>query len=1056
VSIGSGVTSIGFGVFLGCFALTSISFQGMVAPTQVHDEWQVGTSEAIRGHAYAASNFPAPGGEFYGLIMGDHIPEVPGAPTLSSATGDTYRVTLVWTAPAGTITGYKVFYGTTSTPTMQFGGTLDASTLTVDVTGLTSGTLYYFAVKAVNADGDSVLSNVLSALVGDYIYAVGGTPSVATITGYRGAGGAITIPSTLGGYPVVAIGVDAFHSQASLTSVVIPYGVISIGQSAFQSCTALTSVTIPGSVTGIGYCAFIFCSSLTSAAIPSSVTSIGEGAFCDTALTSVTIPNGVTSIGGWMFDHCEFLTSVTIPDSVTSIGESAFRSCASLTSVTIPNGVTSIGLQAFSRCNALTSVNIPSGVTSISDNTFSYCSSLTSVTIPSGVTSIDHHAFSSCTALTSMNFMGLSKPTYLGYGWTFGCAANLRGHAYAASNFPAPGGSFNGLIMGDYIVEAPGAPTVQSAIERNGQATLTWAAPSSGGIATGYKVFYGTTATPTTQFGGTLSASTLTVDVTGLTPGVVYYFGVKAVNAGGDSPLSNVLVGTVQYQLTTSANYGSVTPDDGTWYNAGTVVAISAIAPSAGAGESYVWNGWTGTGLGSYSGTTNAASITMNGPISETAAWVRVTTPEAVTEIVAIAGEAQVILSWSPPSGSPVDLYTVFIDDVETTQVAATNVKVENLVNGRTYSFRVVAHNAAGNGPSSPAVSATPVLGGNSLQVRITSPANDSYHNGSVLVQWSVNGDALLQSTEMRTNESSWTAVPGMSVTLTGLAEGRNIIYVRATDVKDRVYTASVNVTVDTIAPIVLSSSPNGTKESTRVVVNITFSKAMDPSATSITIGGISGNVTWNGTTATFTPDKTLIGDTQYNVTVTGQDLFGNQLAATNWTFRTAKVGTVSGAINPLKPDSTIVLKSNNIYFKKPIVIINLELYAERVKGPSTLFAAEASHWERTTLTDEHGCFVFYDVPLGRYEVKTTDSSFEPTSMIISMTAADMARGGVSMSMTANPIDNTPLYVGIILIMAVVVVLLLLVVRRRKKQAAAKGKQETPAEKSENGRQVKK
>ena len=62
---------------------------------------------------------------------------------------------------------------------------------------------------------------------GDYTYSTSGSPLVATITGYTGAGGAITIPSTLGGYPVVAIGDYAFLLVDNLTSVTIGSGVIS-------------------------------------------------------------------------------------------------------------------------------------------------------------------------------------------------------------------------------------------------------------------------------------------------------------------------------------------------------------------------------------------------------------------------------------------------------------------------------------------------------------------------------------------------------------------------------------------------------------------------------------------------------------------------------------------------------------------------------------------------------------------------------------------------------------------------------------------------------------
>jgi hypothetical protein len=49
-------------------------------------------------------------------------------------------------------------------------------------------------------------------------------------------------------------------------------------------------------------------------------------------------------------------------------------------------------------------------------------------------------------------------------------------------------------------------------------------------------------------------------------------------------------------------------------YNAGTVVNISATANTG-----FTFTGWTGVGTGSYTGSTAAAQVTMNGGITETA-----------------------------------------------------------------------------------------------------------------------------------------------------------------------------------------------------------------------------------------------------------------------------------------------------------------------------------------------------------------------------------------------------------------------------------------------------
>ena len=160
--------------------------------------------------------------------------------------------------------------------------------------------------------------------------------------------GDLTIPSTLGGYPVTSIGDSAFEGCSLLTSAVIPEGVTSIGGRAFWGCSSLTSVVIPEDVTWIKSGAFQYCS----------------------LLTSVVIPEGVTVIGGYTFEGCSSLTSVVIPEGVTMIDDYTFRYCSSLTSVVFPESLTSIGGGEFTNCDSLTSIQFqglpPDGISKIS------------------------------------------------------------------------------------------------------------------------------------------------------------------------------------------------------------------------------------------------------------------------------------------------------------------------------------------------------------------------------------------------------------------------------------------------------------------------------------------------------------------------------------------------------------------------------------------------------------------------------------------------------------------------------------------------------------------
>lgn len=271
---------------------------------------------------------------------------------------------------------------------------------------------------------------------GDFIYKVNSN-GTASVTGYSGSAQKLTIPSTLGGKKVAAIGESAFKNNAAIQSVVIPDSVTEIGESAFMFCYDLRSVTFGKSVAAIREDAFSYCGDLESIAIPASVTSIGIGAFGGSAvkslsvnsgnkvydsrgncnaiietktniliagsqntvipntvkeigeeafysidlLKSITIPNSVTKIGSWAFTFCDDLESVTLPDSLAVIDSYAFEDCYKLNSITIPSSVKTIGRDAFCGCSSLTAFHVPASVTAIGDEVLSWCLSLESITV---------------------------------------------------------------------------------------------------------------------------------------------------------------------------------------------------------------------------------------------------------------------------------------------------------------------------------------------------------------------------------------------------------------------------------------------------------------------------------------------------------------------------------------------------------------------------------------------------------------------------------------------------------------------------------------------------
>ncbi len=155
--------------------------------------------------------------------------------------------------------------------------------------------LLAFAALMVGASAANAAACLSGTADGDYCYTDNGTN--ATIVDYTGTADAITIPGTLGGYPVASIGVHSFYSKG------------------------LTSVTLPDSVTSIGYRAF-GSNNLATVNLDENLRSIGSAAFDTNSLTSVTIPASVTSVGAISFNN-NGLASVKFEGNEPTMGASA-------------------------------------------------------------------------------------------------------------------------------------------------------------------------------------------------------------------------------------------------------------------------------------------------------------------------------------------------------------------------------------------------------------------------------------------------------------------------------------------------------------------------------------------------------------------------------------------------------------------------------------------------------------------------------------------------------------------------------------------------------------
>ncbi len=258
-----------------------------------------------------------------------------------------------------------------------------------------------------------------------------------SLDGYSGAGGDVVVPDTISGCPVDIIGMSAFSSSDTITSLTLPETVKQLEESAGGWCSALTEVSLPQSLLVIGQNCFASDGSLEQVTIPSQVCYIDTGAFgfCQN-LKSVTFEGECPVIGKEVLTNISDDAVIYVPDdqvdaytgaladagctaSVQPSGQNAVASdpvCdtenlvfdASTGTITAYTGynvrldipetidgvqVTAIGDNGFTGHRYLCYLTLPEGLTSIGNEAFMNASTLMHVEFPSTLTTIGDRAF---------------------------------------------------------------------------------------------------------------------------------------------------------------------------------------------------------------------------------------------------------------------------------------------------------------------------------------------------------------------------------------------------------------------------------------------------------------------------------------------------------------------------------------------------------------------------------------------------------------------------------------------------------------------------------------
>jgi len=347
------------------------------------------------------------------------------------------------------------------------------------------------------------------------------------------------------------------------------------------------------------------------------------------------------------------------------------------------------------------------------------------------------------------------------------------------------------------VVPAP--PQSLSATSGDRSAILSWTAAAG---ASGYRVYRSTIPGDTSpQLGGEVGNQT-NATVTGLSNGTKYYFVVRGLSAVGEGPSSNEASATPRVAVPAAPSNLVATAGDRT-------VALS-WSPASGARTYNVYQGTTPGGESATPVATNRIDPNFNvtglsngtkyyfvvrgvndggvGPASnEASATPAVAVPAAPTNLVAVAGNQKVSLSWTAASrATTYNLYQGTSAGGESatpvkTGITGSSTDATGLSDGIRYYFVVRGVNSSGIGPASNEANATPQPAVPAAPANLTvTGVGDS----TVSLSWDVAARATSYNLYQGTSEGGQSPTPvrtgitGTTISATGLRNGTRYYFV--------------------------------------------------------------------------------------------------------------------------------------------------------------------------------------------------------------------------------------------------------------------------------------
>ena len=337
---------------------------------------------------------------------------------------------------------------------------------------------------------------------------------------------------------------------------------------------------------------------------------------------------------------------------------------------------------------------------------------------------------------------------------------------------------------------APAAPDLKSATPGHAQVTLTWTYDSSSAAATGYQYSKdgGSTWTAATVTG---TVGTITYTVTSLTNSTEYTFKVRGVNAYGNGAESVGVKATPIAKPAKPAGFTATAKDK--------AVDLAWTDPSNSTITGWEYQYKTDGAYGSWTdvpnSTASTTSYTVTDLTNDTAHTFKIravnasgdgvesdeksatpkSAPAKPTGFTAAAKHQSADLSWTDPGDSSITKWEYQQKSgggnygswtTMSTSATATSYTVRSLTNNTTYTFRIRAWNAYGNGPTSDERTATPVPAP-AAPTGLTAAAKHQ----SVVLAWTDPNNSTITGWEYQyktdSGYGSWTAMTSSSATTT-------------------------------------------------------------------------------------------------------------------------------------------------------------------------------------------------------------------------------------------------------------------------------------------------